>query len=761
MVSGTVQTVLFRSNDANFAVIDLLTEAGAKVRARGRLAGLLPGETARLVGGYVVDPRFGRTFLADEVRADAPTSAEGVAMMLAGLGAKGIGARTAQKVVAALGPNALQRLRDEPECLAEVPGLGATRAAALRQALAGHGANAQTEAALHALGLGPALVARCAERWPQDAATRLRRDPYVGIGQVRGYGFGHADALARRLGHRNDAPERLGAGARAALQALIQDGHTAPPEAAVLARTERLLSVEPAAAVAGLEALLGRGLALRLQVAQEPETRCALAEALIAERDLAIGLLALGMAAPPPAASPTSGTGMATGPGETHSAEAERIELAAATLGVVLAKEQRQAIAAALRGGFQVVTGGPGTGKTTLVRGILAALGDAGRVLLAAPTGRAARRLGEATGLPASTLHRMLGYDPRTQRFEHDARNPLAADLVIVDEASMLDVVLAAALVCALPPHCALVLIGDVDQLPSVGAGAVLQDVIAAEVGTLTRLSRVFRQGERSAIVDAAFAILQGEMPEGCRDPSGDFFLLLRDTGAEVARTVVEVAARRLPQRLGLDLRRDIAVLVPMHRGPCGTRALNLGLAAAMIGSDLEPDAASGRPTDLFDFDSAATSQQAPNDERRPLQAGDKVLQMRNHPELDLFNGDVGVVVGRNARGLLVRFAEREVCVEGEAQADLELAWAMTVHKAQGSEVPAVVIGLDDSHHLLLDRHLLYTAVTRARRLAVVVSTRSALQRALSLSAPRGRATLLQALLRGQDVSVVEGRARP
>lgn len=742
-------------------MIDVLTDAGAKVRARGRLAGVLPGERARLVGDYVVDPRFGRTFLAEEMCAEAPTSADGVALMLGGLGAKGVGARTAQKIVLALGPNALQRLRDEPDCLAAVPGLSAARALALRRALSDHSSNAQTEAALHAMGLGPALVARCARRWPSDAAARLHRDPYAGIGEVRGYGFGHADAVARRLGRRSDAEERLAAGARLALQGLVQDGHTAPPEAAVLARAQRILGVEPSAAAAGLEALLARGLVLRVQVAGEPELRCALADALAAERDLAQGLLALDAATQRLEARQASGMSTPLAASGIGPGEAARIELAAAALGVTLAIGQRQAIAAALRGGLQVVTGGPGTGKTTLVRGILAALGDAGRVLLAAPTGRAARRLGEATGLPASTLHRLLGYDPRTQRFEHDARDPLAADLVIVDEASMLDVGLAAALVRALPPRCALVLIGDVNQLPSVGAGAVLQDVIAAGVGTLTRLGHVFRQGERSAIIDAAFSILQGEMPEGCRDPSGDFFLLLREGGAEVARTVVEVAARRLPQRLGLDLRRDIAVLVPMHRGPCGTRALNVALGAAIGAEAGGPEVAASRTGELFEEGGLEAERPILSDERRPLQAGDKVLQTRNNAELDVFNGDVGVVVGRQAGGLWLRLPDREVWVEGEAMADLELAWAMTVHKAQGSEVPAVVIGLDDSHHLLLDRHLLYTAVTRARRLAVVVSTRSALLRALSLSTPRGRATLLQALLRGDDVAVLAGRLQP
>jgi exodeoxyribonuclease V alpha subunit len=397
---------------------------------------------------------------------------------------------------------------------------------------------------------------------------------------------------------------------------------------------------------------------------------------------------------------------------------------------ISLAPGQRAAVEAAARHKVVVITGGPGVGKTTIVRAILNVLARSRlRVKLAAPTGRAAKRLSESTGLEASTLHRLLAFDPRQNRFQLDADNPIEADVVIVDEASMIDVPLGAALIGCLPTAARLIVVGDSDQLPSVGPGALLRDLIDSKVVPTVRLNEIFRQAGESRIVLNAHRILHGEMPESvdAELPNADFFVVPRKTPEEAAELVRELVVTRIPRRFGFDPKRDIQVLTPMHRGAAGTTALNELLQAALnpAGPALESRG-------------------------QKLRLGDKVMQTRNDYERETFNGDIGVVsaVDLEGRKLTVRFDQRDVEYDDPSLSSLTLAYATSIHKSQGSEYPAVVIPLLTAHFVMLSRNLLYTAVTRAKKLCVLAADPRAIRLALAETRREERMTRLAERLR-------------
>jgi exodeoxyribonuclease V alpha subunit len=564
-------------------------------------------------------------------------------------------------------------------------------------------------------GLSPARATRILEAYGLDAIQTINRDPYVLARDIRGIGFTTADEIALKLGVAADSPQRTGAAMAQVLRDAADEGHTALPLGEARTRLAELLEVDLAVVDEGLarERRAGR----LVELVAEGEHYLMLAELARAEEAIASHLAALA-AGEPPWQVPEL---------DAAAARSER------SLGVELAPSQRAAIAQAIRSKVLVITGGPGTGKTTLVRGILAALDEPGlSILLAAPTGRAARRLSESTDRDARTLHRLLEADPE-RGFRRHAGRPVEADLMIVDEASMIDTQLLAGLLEALPPTTALILVGDVDQLPSIGPGQVLADVIASGTVPVIRLTEIFRQAAESGIVRNAHRINQGELPAFPRAEDGlaDFYGIKVATAEAAEARLLELVATRIPERFGLDPVSEVQVLTPMNRGRMGTQALN-----ELLQRNLNP-----------------TPPLALTRGQTRFALGDKVMQLENDYEREVYNGDIGRVTGvdPSTQTLEVTMDGRPLSYTADELDQLGIAYAVTVHKAQGSEYPAVVVPLLRQHGRMLRRNLLYTAITRARRLVVLLTEPDALERAVKNVVDLRRTTLLRHRLISRD----------
>jgi exodeoxyribonuclease V alpha subunit len=683
IVQFTVEDVVFRSDDGRFAVVRGLREPdGGALTAVGDLGQVAIGETLRLRGRPTTHAVHGTRFQVSAFTPILPSSRTGVARYLGSGLVPGIGPALAERLVARFGEQTLDVIATQSARLREVSGIGARRARDIADAVRSRRDEAEAMSFLHALGLGPALARRLLKRYGDRTAQVLREDPYLVAEEVRGVGFRTADRIGRASGIAADDPRRA-AGATLHLVARSADEGHVYADAKALAAEARTLEVPETLIAPAVEALAARGMLV-------VEGEAVYAPPLFhAEVRAALAFARLAPVRPEPRGLEDA--------------------VARATEGSSLSGEQRNAVVASFRGGLVVITGGPGTGKTTTVRSLVRAhelLGH--RVLLAAPTGRAARRLSEATGREARTLHRLLEWSPESAAFSRDADNPLDAELILVDEASMLDLQLADSLLDAVPPRATLVLVGDIDQLPPVGAGQPLRALLASGVAPVVRLREVFRQAQRSRIVGGAHEVLEGRPPTpsapGARG-DGELFVIRAREPAAIAEKVVEVV-RRMQTSYGLDPKRDVQVLVPMRRGPVGTEGLNTLLQEALN----------------------------PQNGARPgaFRVGDKVMQLRNDYERDVFNGDLGEVRRIAAGTTWVNVDGREVAYSVDDLDDLTLAYACTVHKSQGSEFPAVVVVLAGAHHVLLERALLYTAITRAKRLAVIVGDERALARAAS-----------------------------
>jgi exodeoxyribonuclease V alpha subunit len=711
-LSGEVERVTYENEETGFRVLRLGSIEGAGGRRGpvvvvGSFQAVGPGTRVRVTGEFVVDPRHGEQFKAEVLVVLDPTTIEGLTRYLGSGIIPGIGPAYAKRIVDTFGLDTMRVLDEEPSRLSEVSGLGARRVEQIKSAWSSQRAVSSIMMLLQVHGASPRLALSIYKHYGDRAASVVQRSPYRLALDVRGIGFKTADKLARSLGIAGDHPERAQAGVLHELGALVEQGHAYAPRDELAARAAQMLEIDEAHAQAAIDALWA---AERVVVEDGAvySARLYRAEVSVSQK-LALLVEDEQRALPAPEA-------------DLLAFEAEsKIELSAS---------QREAVLAVARHRVVVITGGPGVGKTTIVRAILQLLSKHRfKIRLAAPTGRAAKRLSESTKREAVTLHRLLEFDPRLNRFTRDERTPLDADVVIVDEASMIDMPLAQALLEALPRTARLVIVGDADQLPSVGPGAFLRDVIDSHVVPTMRLGEIFRQAGESRIVTNAHRILHGEAPESAdpEAPHPDFFVIARRDPEDAAEVIKELVLTRIPRRFGFDPRRDVQVLTPMHRGAAGTIALNQALQAA-----LNPVGPS--------FEYRGTT----------YRVGDKVMQLKNDYDREVYNGDLGEIasVDAEARELVVRFEQREVEYEESDLDALTLAYATSIHKSQGSEYPVVVIPLLTAHFVMLSRNLVYTAVTRARKLCVLVADPRAMKLALGEVRREERKTRLAERLR-------------
>jgi exodeoxyribonuclease V alpha subunit len=705
-LEGTIDRIVFSGGDGAFTVARLKVETKTEVvTIVGSLLGVPAGAALRVHGRYETTARFGEQFRVARYTEVAPQTLDGIRRYLGSGLIKGIGPEFAGRIVDRFGIETLEILDSDPGRISEVSGIGPARAKSIRAAW-----NAQREVRkvmvfLQGYGVSPAFAARIYKRYGGAAIARVRENPYRLAFDVWGIGFLSADKLAAALGIGKESDVRVEAGVRHVIQDASTNGDVFVPRERLVRQAAALLEVTEKLAGEAIERLARAG-----DVIVDDEVNAGALDAGAAvydadlsraERAVAAGLRKLldGRAASLAIDAPKA------------------LAWYEQQAGITLARQQAEAVTLALSGKVAVVTGGPGVGKTTIVRGIVSILGKKGlRIALAAPTGRAAKRLADQAGVPASTLHRLLEWRPHEGAFSRNATNPLECDLLVVDEASMLDVRLAADLLAALAPATRLVLVGDVDQLPSVGPGRVLRDVIESRAVPTVRLTEIFRQAATSLIVTNAHRIHDGELPEvGTPPPTGDdrrdFFFLEEEDPARAAALVRDLVTTRLPRRYSLSPH-EIQVLAPMHRGELGAGNLNQILQDALTTG-------------------------APGIQRgsRQYRVGDKVMQVRNDYDKEVWNGDIGVVVraeSQDGAGLVtVRYEDREGDREVEYDSDeldeLALAYAATVHKSQGSEYAAVVVPVHTQHFVMLQRNLLYTAVTRGKRLVVLVGSRKAL----------------------------------
>ena len=721
VVEGVVERVTFESAESSFRVLRLAVQGRAeRLSIVGTFPRMAPGARLRVRGHLEVDRKHGEQLRVLSLIELAPDTLAGLEKYLASGLIKGVGPKLAARIVGTFGLEALKVLDEEPHRLREVEGLGAKRRQGLTKAWREQRALRDVMVFLQAHGASGALASRIVKRYGASSMSVVSREPYRLSFEVVGVGFKTADRIASTLGVAVDSPARMQAGVHQVLHDVTDAGHVWTAQEDLVSRAAPLLSLDPddpqvrGRLAAAVEALVGAG---RAEVEDVDGARIVYTTEMHgAELRLARRLREL-------AAAPVRSL-----PGAPRA-----IEEFESRARVTLAPEQRSAVDEAARRQVLVVTGGPGVGKTTIVRAILAVLARAKvDVRLAAPTGRAAKRMSEATGQAAMTLHRMLEFEPRTRTFKRNRQSPLEAGAIVVDEASMLDLAMADALTDAIAPGTRLVLVGDVDQLESVGAGAVLRDVIASGAVPCVRLRQIFRQAARSLIVTNAHRINDGEAP--LSPPEGvdaDFFIVDRRDPDKARATILELVTTRIPQRFGLDPARDVQVLTPMNRGPVGALALNEALQGA-----LNPRG------DAFVRGT------------RTYRKGDKVMQLRNDYDRNVWNGDVGFVssIDPEESTMVVRFDDRDVAFDAADLDDLTLAYACTVHKAQGSEYPAVVVPLLTSHFVMLSKNLLYTAVTRGKRLVVLVADPRAIALALAQERREERRTRLSERLAGLEV---------
>ncbi len=713
-VDGSVERVTFHSEESGFAVLRVKVKGQRElVTIVGSIPNIVAGEWIEAEGEWIIDKQHGRQFKAEELKSMPPESLAGIEKFLGSGLVKGIGPVYAEKLVAEFGKDIFDVIENRSALLEKIPGIGRMRRVMIKD---GWNETVTIRAIMSFLlsnGVSTARAFRIFKQYGNQAIKKVQADPYCLSRDIRGIGFKSADQIAMNMGIEKTSELRARAGVEHVLMEVTKEGHCAYPREQLIEQAVDILNIPEEIVAEAIDYGLKLGRLIEEQDVDSGFLLVYLRRLYLAEVELAKDLKALSAG--------------------KHPCPPINIEKAIVwcqdKIGIELAPAQREALGMAVTNKVVVMTGGPGVGKTTLINSIIKVLAAKKlKVVLAAPTGRAAKRLAETSGCKATTIHRLLAFDVRTGGFKHNKETPLAGDVFVVDESSMLDIQLAQQLVCAIPRSASLLLVGDVDQLPSVGPGSVLRDIIKSDVFPVERLTHVFRQAAQSHIITNAHRVNHGQLPIPGEPKSGsDFYFIEVEDSEKGADTVVKMVRNNIPKKFGFNAISDIQVLTPMHRGAMGAQNLNIKLQDA-----LNPK---GDTIERFGY---------------KYRVGDKVMQIENDYDKEVFNGDIGLVksISMDDHEIVVVFEGRSVAYSFNEIDELVPSFAITIHKSQGSEYPCVVIPVHTQHYIMLQRNLLYTAVTRGRKLVVLIGTWKALGLAVKRMDAHQRITTLAGKLR-------------